>query len=131
MKLIKKTINQRFYEVDFKVKRGVAGALDVRKIRTDLSKRLKKEFVMDDTTSDFTKLICISDAHTHTERLAFPAFVVREKKTGELHYGADMMHISGMHTMMIHGGDPRCVYDDKVYIRHIRLLNKKEQENES
>jgi hypothetical protein len=63
-------------------------------------------------------LICISDAHTHIERLAF---LCSRKKDGT--YARLDTQLTGTHTMMIHGGDTRRVYKDATYLRYLAKLN--------
>ena len=63
-------------------------------------------------------LLCVSDAHIHTERLVFAAL-----KTDEENYGRLQLQIDGKHTFMTNGGDIDSVYDDEIYLRHLSKLN--------
>ena len=68
--------------------------------------------------SDGCRLVCISDAITHIERLAFPGF-----RTSDGDYSAFGYDIAGKYTNMTDGGDPRSVYDDEVYLRFLCIKN--------
>ena len=64
--------------------------------------------------------VCVSDAHTHIERLVFPAV---KKDNAEKPYTFLACDIDGKHTYMIYGGDERAIYDDEVYLRHLCRVN--------
>jgi hypothetical protein len=121
MELIEKTGNQTYYKLDFKIKKGNTGT--IKEIFAD-GFTFTEDWELDDNLSDGVDKICISDAHTHTERLVFPAFYVRNKNTGEKRVYHRCNQIAGELTMMINGGDPSTVRDHKVYVRWLRRLNK-------
>ncbi len=75
---------------------------------------LKKEF---ENKKDWD-IICVSDAHTHIERLVFLGYILNNNYTL-----FTTRHIDGAHTMLIHGGNSDAVYDDKVYLRRIAAKN--------
>ena len=133
MKLIKRTNSQRFYQLDFKVKIGSSSffmfgstKVDIRKLFEANPILFKGEYELAEDVLGGIDKICISDSHTHTERLVFPAFNIRNKNTGEVMLSHRNNNIDGRHTMLIHGGDDNAVYDDKVYVRHLRILNRKQ-----
>jgi hypothetical protein len=121
MELIEKIENQTYYQLDFKIKKGAT--FTIKEIFEDGFK-FTEDWELDDNISDSVDKICISDAHTHTERLVFPAFYVRNKTTGERRVYHSYNQIAGKMTMMIHGGDPSTVKDHKVYVRWLRRINK-------
>ena len=63
-------------------------------------------------------IICISDAASHDERVAFLGI-----KLDSGNYARMSNIIDGIYTMMIHGGDASSVKEDKVYLRHICSVN--------
>lgn len=69
--------------------------------------------------------ICISDAHTHIERLVFAAGRFDSEKNGLTYGPYSMLHVGGYLTFLSHGGDPSSVKDDQVYLRQISILNTK------
>lgn len=122
--LIHNTGRQRYYRLSEPITRGrtdLGGDLDITE---DVNKILPRLQLTEDDRNTIREayangctMVCISDARTHVERLAFPAVELR----GE--YGILPGDIAGKHTMMIHGGDPKAVYDDVVYLRYLCLLN--------
>ena len=122
--------NQRYYKLDFKVKNvSVNGRKStIKKIfEADPIKLVEKYELAEDVSESIDK-ICVSDAHSHHERLVFPVFRVRNKETGEISHAHRCNNIEGYQTMMIHGGDYTSMKEDNVYIRKLRMLNKKEQD---
>ena len=129
MKLLQTNPTNRIYQLDFKVKRVlIGGFISARRIVNigDVFKedpiKLKPEFEFAEDISESIDKICISDAHTHTERLVFPVFMCRNKETGEEGLTWRCNNIAGRLTMMIHGGDSKAVYPDRVYIRYLRII---------
>jgi hypothetical protein len=118
-KLVETTKYQRFYELSEPIHKGRRFGGDVD-IATELQEckdnRVKPDYKHLIRT-DGCHIICVSDAHTHIERLVFAA----EKFPSG--YGSLGIHIDGSHTMMIHGGDERYVYPDEVYLRHLGMVN--------
>ncbi len=114
---------QRFYSLSEPIAKGMSlfGPCDVMEdIKRYISERIKPEYKEDvlDSFKDGCKMIAVSDAHTHIERLVFPAFV---RDNGE--HCILTNEIDGKHTFMIDGGDPRSVYPDAVYLRHLCIIN--------
>jgi len=112
---------QRFYKLNKEIKKGfysmTSEAKDLLKELDDCKKYLKPEYshLYDGLTG--VDIICISDAHTHTERLAFIGIAYNGA------YARTKVQIDGAHTMMIHGGDDRMVKPDQVYLRRLASLN--------
>jgi hypothetical protein len=115
---------QRFYALSEPITKGVSlfGPCDiVDDINRYIKLRIKPEYKdgVLDNFKEGCKMIAVSDAHTHIERLVFPAFV---REDGE--HCILTCEIDGKHTFMIDGGDPRSVYPDEVYLRHLCIINK-------
>lgn len=68
--------------------------------------------------ADGFDVICVSNARTHAEKLAFAAI-----KLDDGTYGRTQMQIEGFHTMMIYGGDVNACWDDEKYLRLIARHN--------
>lgn len=122
--LIHNNGRQRFFRISEPITKGcsdLGGECNIAENVAKILPRLQmtdeeREAVARDYSGGCT-LVCISDAHTHVERLAFPAVAIGGK------FGILPDDIAGKHTMMIHGGDPKAVYDDVVYLRYLCLLN--------
>ena len=56
---------------------------------------LKSKYELDNDIKNGINIICVSDAHTHLERLVFPAFYVTDKETGEKILAHDYVDIAG------------------------------------
>lgn len=111
---------QRYYELSEPIIKGRSLGCDVdipNNIIKCVDERIKDEF-KEFVRTDGCHVICISDANIHIERLVFAA----EK----FHNGYSRLDfvIDGKYTFKIHGGDSNAVYDDKVYLRHLGMLNK-------
>ena len=112
--------SQRYYELSEPITKGYRFSGEVIDIPTEQLKN--KSNVKDEYRKflhfDGAHVICISDATTHVERIVFAA-----EKFGD-NYGRIRLQIDGIITMIIHGGDSRTIHDDKVYLRHLGMLNK-------
>lgn len=123
-KKVFETRTKRFYELSEPITKGRRWNNDVDIIHemTDPKiNRIKKKyrkFIPDDGC----RLVCVSDAHTHVERLVFPAFTYLDN--GVVKYSIMSLQIDGKHTFSINGGDPDSVHDDEVYLRHLGMVNK-------
>lgn len=118
-RLVETTKHQRFYELSEPIYKGRSFRSDVdiiAELQECKDNRVKPDY-KDLIRTDGCHIICVSDAHTHIERLVFAA----EKFPSG--YGSTGIQIDGSHTMMIHGGDERHVYPDEVYIRHLGMVN--------
>ena len=127
MKLLKQNTQQRYYQLNFRIKKYKRTPKKVSTI-VDLWKddpiNLLPEYELAEDITESVDKICVSDAHTHVERLVFPAFYVRNKETNEVELCHRNNQIDGKLTMMIHGGSEKDVCPDEVYIRHLRRINK-------
>lgn len=118
-KLVSTNDTQRYYELSSPISKGRNFGRDVdivAELEECREKRMKPEH-KNFLRTDGCHIICISDAYTHTERLAF----VGEKFPSG--YGRTGIQIDGSHTMKLYGGDKRYVYPDEVYLRHLGMIN--------
>ncbi len=111
--------SQRYYELSEPITKGYGfnGIIDIDVAQLKELDSTRKEY-QKYLHFDGAHAICVSDATTHIERVVFAA----ENFNGT--YSILRIQIDGKMTMMIHGGDSRAVYDDKVYLRHLGMLNK-------
>ena len=98
-----------------------SGEVNIAKSLNDLYDNLLPQFK--DSANKYRKgddcyYVAISCAHTHIEKLTFPAI-----RIGEDRYTYICDDIAGKHTRMIDGGDPSTVYADEVYLRYLATLN--------
>lgn len=115
---------QRFYRLSEPITKGysdIGGEFNIAECVRKLLPRLQmtddqREIVRNAYAHGCT-LVAISDAHTHVERLAFPAANIGDE------YGILPDDIAGKHTMMIHGGNCRSIYNDGTYLRWLCRLN--------
>lgn len=121
LELVKSNDSQRYYKLPKPIKYYGKGKRFV-----DLFKayqvKLKEGFELIDDLSEI-KFVCVSDAHTHIERLCFPAFEVRDMQTGENKIFHRCNNICGYRTFLIHGGDTSMVKPDRAYVRYLMMLN--------
>ena len=111
---------QRFYKLSLPIGKFTNGLNTVAEELEVAKKRLAPKFkhiVPSDTLTWDT--VCVSDAHTHLERLLFLGCKVDE----DTYYILSSLHLDGVRTMMIHGGDERKMYPDKVYLRRLAVAN--------
>lgn len=123
-KKVFETRTQRFYELSEPITKGRRWKDDVDIIQemTDPEISMIKEEYRKFIPSDGCRLVCVSDAHTHVERLVFQAFTYLDN--GVVKHGRMSLNIDGKHTFSIDGGDTDSVYDDEVYLRHLGMVNK-------
>jgi len=118
MKLIeKKSIHQSYYELGFEFD-----------CKVELPK-LKPEWILDDDILKVSK-VCISDAHTHIERLVFPAWYCKNVETGKRVLFHDMSDIAGSLTFLIHGGNVSTLKTPEEYAQEIKLKYKWRKQSE-
>jgi hypothetical protein len=124
--LIKDTGEQRYYQLGFKIKKVGSNhpGKTIQKIFKVDPVKLTDEYELAEDISESVDKVCVSDAHTHVERLVFPAFYIRDKTTGEKKLIHRCNSIDGIVTMMIYGGDESAVYPDETYLRHLRMINR-------
>lgn len=118
--LVKKTLDQRFYKLNNKITKGIRLGKSYDLIEAlNYSKEhdFKPEYKHLCPLDGFD-LICVSDAHTHTERLVFGAI-----QWDEIEIGRTRVQVDGAMTMSIHGGDSSSVKPDYVYIRRLAKMN--------
>lgn len=118
-KLVSTNNTQRYYELSspISIGRRFGNNIDiVAELEECKEKRMKPEY-KHLLRTDGCHIVCVSDAHTHIERLVFAG----EKFPSG--YGLTDIQIDGSHTMKIHGGDERYVYPDEVYLRHLGMVN--------
>lgn len=115
----------RVYEVSEPIKKGISdifGDTTIDEIIESRRPLLMKEFreCVIERLGKGVKYVAISDALTHIERLAFPAFYIGSLDIPYFFIGQE---IAGKHTEMISGGDARTVYPDLVYLRRLAQIN--------
>lgn len=101
----------------------------VKEVLYCLDNKINEEYeLIDPIRGDMNKgfkYICISDARTHIERLVFYAHKFRNKKTGEIVFGAmDKLHIDGEMVMLTGGGNTASVHPHSYYLDRLIELNK-------
>jgi len=121
--LITQNNSQRFYQLDFNVSKTSGSPRTIKQLFEFEPLKFNPGYELAEDVSESINKICISDAHTHTERLVFPAFNVRNKETSEIYTDFRCDTIAGHWTFITNGGDDSFVYDDKVYIRYLKILN--------
>lgn len=117
--------NFRVYEVSEPIKKGVSdrtGEHTIDDIIKFCKDRYKKEYndCILERLGKGVQYVAISDAHTHIERLAFPAFATG---SSDIPYSFMAISIAGKHTMIIYGGNKRKVHPDLVYLRRLAQIN--------
>ena len=110
--------NQRFYKLSIAVEKVPNPDFNWEKEKDNFHKRVKKEYK--DLLTEKIQYVCVSDAHTHVERLLFLA--IYAPKEDEF-YCVTSIQLDGKHTMMIHGGSSRDVHPDEVYLRRLASAN--------
>ena len=111
---------QRFYELSAPIEKFTNGLTTVKKELEYTRKFLRGDLknLIPQGISGWD-IICVSDAHTHLERLVFLGCKVEEGKYSIL----NSLHLDGVRTMMIHGGDRAKMHPDKVYLRRLATVN--------
>lgn len=119
--LVFQNSDQRFYKLSHQITKGYqafkGGEKDAIAELIECKKYLKPEYshIYDGMTG--IDIVCVSDAHTHTERLVFAGVAYNGT------YARTKVQIDGAHTMLIHGGDSKMVKPDHVYLRRLASLN--------
>lgn len=126
--IIKDTARQRTYQLFFEVRYFKRPGDRIRTIEEELSLSspimlAENMRIIEDTR--VVRKVCISDAHTHVERLVFPVFYAVDLQTNRTELFTWYLDIDGYMTSMTDGGDWSTVYPDEVYLRHLRLLNRR------
>ena len=119
-RLVGKHRDQRFYKLSALIQNG--SSYSVKDVVDNCRQRLKPEYL--DMANKGAVIgwdtICISDAHTHTERLVFMG-CYSEKYQEYGRFGS--LHLGGIHTMMTHGGSTEHVFPDEHYLQELADLN--------
>lgn len=116
--------NVKIYELSDPIQKGKSdwrGEFSISRSLNDLYDRLfpkYKESAEKYRKSDSCYYVAISLAHTHVEKLAFPAIKINENEFTFI--GDD---IAGKHTFITSGGDPSTIYADEVYLRFLAGIN--------
>lgn len=117
--LVYQTSSQRFYRLSEKIlkfkKSGKIVEVSIDEDLVDVKPEYAKSF-REQMQSGYS-IICISDAHSHIERLTFGAV-----QLGDTYYRTHRV-LCGYWTFKIHGGDSSRVYPDSVYIRFLAGIN--------
>jgi hypothetical protein len=121
LEIVKSNDSQRYYKLPKPIKFYGKGKTFVDLFKAD-PLRLKEGIELIDDLSEI-KFVCVSDAHTHIERLCFPAFEVRDLYTCEVRLAHRNNAICGYHTFLTHGGNSAMVKPDRAYIRYLMMLN--------
>jgi hypothetical protein len=120
--LLEKSDTKRFYQLPHKCI-SFPAIENITDHFNEFPFSLREGITFDDDFSNGIDKVCISDAHTHIERLVFPAFYTKDKDERNLVFVSD--RISGQMTFSIYGGDISTIRDDLVYLRQIMMLNRR------
>ena len=120
-KLIRKTRLQRYYKLPKPITIFPNKSFNFKNELKILKRKLKPEYKAIDNECNY---ICISDAKTHTERLVFAAGRIKNTISGKIIISVySFCNIDGITTTMIRGGNHTTIHNDKVYLRHLSILN--------
>lgn len=113
---------QRFYKLSKPISKFTNGLNTIEEELNETKKKLEPKWscLIPDGASDWD-IICISDAHTHSERLVFLG--CRLENNDPPYSRLNSLHLDGTLTMMIHGGNARKMHPDKVYLRRLAAAN--------
>lgn len=121
MELIHEEDKKKYYKLDFNVYVSVKGK-NLKELYEKFLMNFKDGVIVHSKFDKFDT-ICISDAHTHCERLVFPAYRYTFcENVNKLSHTYD--EIAGTHTMMIFGGDTNHHLEAEEYIEQLREANK-------
>ena len=111
---------QRFYKLSSPVEKFTNGLTTVKN-ELEYTRRLLRGDLKNLIPQGISgwDIICVSDAHTHLERLVFLGCKIGEGRYSRL----SSLQLDGVHTMMIHGGSRDKMYPDKVYLRRLASAN--------
>ncbi len=124
---------RKFYSLSEPIKKVPNDDFDWEKEHIELRNQKKEEY-RDFISEKGITAICISDAHTHQERLVFPAMLVKHSIKTPTQSGKDEylplvgLEIDGIMTMMIHGGDGSTMKEPEYYIKRIAESNNMDYE---
>lgn len=107
--------HQRFYKLSEPVTKAPNDRF-IWEIELDIIKgTTKPECLINENGVEY---VCVSDATTHVERLAFCAAPYKD-----IYAIVSFMDMDGKHTFMSYGGDSKDVHSDEVYLRRIASVN--------
>ena len=111
---------KRFYKLSSPVEKCANGLTTIKEELEYTRERLKEKYknIIPHGAANWD-IICISDAHTHLERLVFLGCKSKDGRYLIL----NSRHLDGVQTMMIHGGSRDKMYPDKVYLRRLASAN--------
>jgi hypothetical protein len=121
-KLLNTTETQRIYRLPRRIKFYAEGK-SIVEIFEAYPIKFAKGYSLAEDLKDGIDKVCISDAHSHIERLVFTAFNVKNEATGEVYPTYRTTQIGGCMTFLIHGGDSSTVRPDIVYLRKLMMHN--------
>lgn len=110
------TSRKTFYKLSSPITKGVNPLFDWETEKFDFRRTLKPKYVHFLTKE--IEYVCISDAHTHIERLVFPA--MRTDKNYEALIGD---HMAGELTFMHEGGDIDSIQEHTHYLGELADAN--------
>lgn len=118
---------QRVYKLNFKIRYFKRPYEELTPIKEafDYIIGLPEHLEIIDDTETIDK-VCVADAHDHVERLVFPIVSVVDKRTGNECLFINYLDIDG-YMVPLGGDNTKTIYDDEVYLRHLRMLNKREE----
>ena len=117
--LVHENSRQRFYKLSKPLTKAPNQKYDFETEKEYNVGRLKDQYKKYHTNA--IEYVCISDAHTHIERLMFLAIPLNEDNT---EFGCMAgLQMDGRHTFMTEGGDQRTVHPDQVYLRRLAKAN--------
>ena len=116
---------QRVYKLNFKIRYFKRPYEELTPIKEafDYIIGLPEHLEIIDDTETIDK-VCVSDAHDHVERLVFPIVSVVDKRTGNECLFINYLDIDGYMAPLNGYDNAKYIYDDEVYLRHLRMLNK-------
>ena len=118
VRLVKDNGKQKFYELSSPIRYGkdVFGLVDLNESLEEEYKQVNEKYKS--VFSRECRLLCVSDAMFHDERIVF----VGQCLNGE--YTRCKTTVCGSMTMLTTGGDTSKMYDIEVYLRFLGIINK-------
>lgn len=110
------TSRQSFYKCSPAITKGANSFFDWEREKSYFNEVLKLEYR--GLLTEEIEYVCISDAHTHIERLVFPAI-----KTDKSYAALTGVHMAGTMTFMIEGGDIDSIQEHTHYLGELADAN--------
>lgn len=114
--LVLKKERLKIYKCTPPITKGVNETFNWGRERNHYLKCIKDKYR--DSLSDKIEFVAISDAHSHDERLVFPAI-----KTQDGYTNLVGVHMAGIMTFMIYGGDSSTMQEDEYYLNELSEAN--------